>query len=274
MMFGGIVPGAAMRADPELARLLDQELVTQWVWFGDKHCALCFPIAKGEDCALYLYTPDTGSSDDWGELVSAGDLASHATGAEQRLQKLARLAHHTTRQQLREWPDLDDWVHESGRLVVIGEAAHPFPPGSIQGASMSLEDASVLGKLFSHLISHDQIESFLVAFQELRQERAKKNRIMDMANIFFMTASGEEAALRDAAMAAMHEAGKDVLGGEDGNKQQWDENRDTFDYDAEDEADNWWVQWGLLRERAKASNALANAAPIPGVLAFPIIESQ
>ncbi|TFY51204.1 hypothetical protein EVG20_g11113, partial [Dentipellis fragilis] len=218
MMFGGIVPGAAMRADPRPrapagsgARAsvhyygvrYTAYAVTQWVWFGDKHCALCFPIvsapaadragrgradgdgarqAKGEDCALYLYSPDTGSSDDWGELVSAGDLASHATGSEQRLQKLARLAHHTTRHQLREWPDLDDWVHESGRLVVVGEAAHPFPPGSIQGASMSLEDASVLGKLFSHLISHDQIESFLVAFQELRQERAKKNRIMDMAN--------------------------------------------------------------------------------------------
>jgi salicylate hydroxylase len=26
-----------------------------------------------------------------------------------------------------------------------------------------------------------------------------------------------------------------------------------FGYDAEDEADNWWVQWGLLQERAKAS---------------------
>ena len=23
--------------------------------------------------------------------------------------------------------DLDDWVHENGRFVVIGEAAHPFP---------------------------------------------------------------------------------------------------------------------------------------------------
>jgi salicylate hydroxylase len=27
-------------------------------------------------------------------------------------------------------------------------------------------------------------------------------------------------------------------------------------YDAEDEADNWWVEWGLLRERAKGATTL------------------
>ena len=30
----------------------------------------------------------------------------------------------------------------------------------------------------------------------------------------------------------------------------WEEIRTIFGYDCEDEADDWWVQWGLLRERA------------------------
>lgn len=34
---------------------------------------------------------------------------------------------------------------------------------------------------------------------------------------------------------------------------QWTEIKDIFGYDAEDEADNWWVQWGLLKERAKGN---------------------
>lgn len=119
---------------------------------------------------------------------------------------------------------------------------------------MALEDASVLAKLFSHLRTHDQIPSFLYAFQDLRQARVTKIRLLDMANIQFMTMPPSEMTCgRDAAMRAKYDAGKDVLGGddEDGNVAQWDENREIFGYDAEDEADNWWVEWGLLRERAR-----------------------
>ena len=120
---------------------------------------------------------------------------------------------------------------------------------------MSLEDASVLAKLFSHLRSEDQIESFLYAFQDLRQPRCSKNRVLDMANIYSMTLpAGPETRMRDTVMRAKFDRGLNVLDSDesDGTTAQWDENREIFGYDAEDEADNWWVQWGLLRERAKA----------------------
>src|SRR5487761_1708857 len=121
---------------------------------------------------------------------------------------------------------------------------------------MSLEDASVLAKLFSHLRDEDQIPSFLYAFQNLREERCQKNRTIDIGNILFMMEpEGEGTAQRDAMMRSKHDEGRNVLSGddEDSNVAQWDYNRELFGYDAEDEADNWWVQWGLLQERAKAS---------------------
>jgi len=121
---------------------------------------------------------------------------------------------------------------------------------------MSLEDASVLAKLFSHLRNEEQIPSFLFAFQNLREERCQKNRALDIGNILFMMEpEGEGTAQRDAMMREKHDQGRNVLSGddEDSNVAQWDHNRELFGYDAEDEADNWWVQWGLLQERAKAS---------------------
>jgi len=119
---------------------------------------------------------------------------------------------------------------------------------------MSLEDASVLAKLFSHLVHEDQIQSFLHAFQDLRQERCSKIRNTDMVNIhFMMMPASEQATQRDRMMRAKFERGEDVLGGtDDRNVARWDENKDIFGYDAEDEADNWWVQWGRLREQANA----------------------
>jgi len=122
---------------------------------------------------------------------------------------------------------------------------------------MSLEDASVLAKLFSHLAREDQIQGFLYAFQDLRQQRCKEIRAMDMANIHFETMpESEQATERDRTMRAKFERGEDVLvGADDQNVLRWDKIRDVFGYDAEDEADNWWVQWGRLREQANAHAA-------------------
>ena len=126
----------------------------------------------------------------------------------------------------------------------------------IYGPSMSLEDASVLAKLFSHLRNEEQIPSFLYAYQNLREERCQKNRDLDVGNIFFLTAPDtEETTERLAQMRKRYDEGRNVLGGdnEDVSVAQWDQNRELFAYDAEDEADNWWVQWGLLQERSKTS---------------------
>jgi len=128
----------------------------------------------------------------------------------------------------------------------------------IYGPSMSLEDASVLAKLFSHLRNEDQIPSFLYAYQNLREERCQKNRDLDVGNIIFQSAPDTEETMgRLAYMRARHDQGKNVLTGddEDSTVAQWDQNRELFAYNAEDEADNWWVQWGLLQERSKTSHS-------------------
>lgn len=39
---------------------------------------------------------------------------------------------------------LDKWVHDSGRIIIAGDAAHPFLPTSTQGASQAIEDAATI----------------------------------------------------------------------------------------------------------------------------------
>jgi salicylate hydroxylase len=118
---------------------------------------------------------------------------------------------------------------------------------------MAIEDGAVLAKLFSHLLSDDQVPSFLRAFNDLRYERVSKMMQSEMRNIFSMTLPpGETQQRRDQDMRDKQAAGKNVLESEGGDiAQQWEEIKVMFGYDAEDEADNWWVKWGLLRERAR-----------------------
>ena len=118
---------------------------------------------------------------------------------------------------------------------------------------MAVEDGAVLAKIFSHLSSHRQIHSFLAAFQEIRQARVRTVRQGELQSAFFMTADGPEAAARDAAMLAKAQAGGNVLDSEGEASAVWDEYRVVFGYGCEDEADDWWVQWGVLRERARGS---------------------
>lgn len=171
---------------------------------------------------------------------------------------VANFATNAVRVAVKDFTDLEDWVHDSGRLVLVGQAAHPFPPGSIQGTAMAVEDAAVLAKLFAHLSSRDQVESFLWAYQDLRHKRCTTARHSELNMIFWMTMEdGPEQRERDSAMQAKFKAGKNVMEGEDGEEDspQWEEIRTTFGYDCEDEADNWWVQWGLLRERANETHS-------------------
>lgn len=206
-----------------------------------------------------------------------------------RLRIAVRGARKAVRVSVREHQDLEDWVSDDGRLVIIGEAAHPFPvsgnpvgdvlrcgtntklfpqPSTIQATAMAVEDGAVLAKLFSHLSEEHQIESFLYAFQELRQDRVRAVRSGEFGSVFFMTADGPDAEQRDASMRAKHAKGQNVLDGEGGVESVWEEYRIIFGYDCEDEADDWWVQWGMLRERARAASDAALTSSVPSLLDF------
>ncbi|KIY52581.1 FAD/NAD(P)-binding domain-containing protein [Fistulina hepatica ATCC 64428] len=144
-----------------------------------------------------------------------------------------------------EYKELEDWV--SHRLVLIGEAAHPLPIGSAQACPLAVEDGAVLGKLFSHLKREDQISGFLAAFQELRQARTYPLMRQAFGAMRMLTLpADEQETYRREMHASEHQVITDIK-----EMPHWHEVADIFSYNAEDDADNWWVSWGLLKERAE-----------------------
>jgi 2-polyprenyl-6-methoxyphenol hydroxylase-like FAD-dependent oxidoreductase len=61
----------------------------------------------------------------------------------------------------------------TGRVVLVGDAAHPFPTLTSQGANSSLVDAVVLAR---HLEAGDSIESALAGFASERRPRIEQIR--------------------------------------------------------------------------------------------------
>ena len=118
---------------------------------------------------------------------------------------------------------------------------------------MAIEDSAVLAKLFGHLISRDQVNSFLYAFLELRKERTKSTRINELGNIHFMAMPDDAGAIqRDQHFKARRDKNLSPLEDESGDGSGvWDSIKQMWCYSAEDEADDWWVAWGMLRLRSQ-----------------------
>jgi len=70
-----------------------------------------------------------------------------------------------------EWLELDEWC--SGRVVLIGDAAHASSPMMGQGGCMAMEDAVVLAELLG---SADQIEDAFGAYAARRRPPGRLGR--------------------------------------------------------------------------------------------------
>jgi len=72
-------------------------------------------------------------------------------------------------------PELSTWSSNSGRVVVIGDAAHAMPPTGGQGAAMAFEDALTLADTLA-LVETKELapQDSLRQWQAVRQARVKK----------------------------------------------------------------------------------------------------
>lgn len=60
-------------------------------------------------------------------LVSRISFSHTHMQTKHRLRAIVRNARKAVRITIRDHSDLEDWVDDEGRVVLIGEAAHPFP---------------------------------------------------------------------------------------------------------------------------------------------------
>ena len=68
---------------------------------------------------------------------------------------------------------LPTWVSPKSRIVVIGDAAHPFLPTSVQGASQALEDGASIAACLD-IAGKDKIPEALRVFERIRHKRVFK----------------------------------------------------------------------------------------------------
>ncbi|KAA1468828.1 FAD/NAD(P)-binding domain-containing protein [Dentipellis sp. KUC8613] len=247
-VYTGTLPMSEMQSHPLLREVLD----LGWpMWMGDSRSTMGVYLRNDTEYSVHVWwtEDEPEGSEGWDLEIPASHLLKYGN-VEPRLRTLFERTKTFSRQKLMERPAPEDWVDGSERLVLVGEAAHPLMPCGTHGCSLAVEDAAVLGTLFSHLRSHEQIATLLYAYQDLRQERAGILNELELSNAgLCWFAPGPERDARNESMRQSRAQGSEhwddsALG------DQWGVISEVWGYHAVDAAEDWWVQWGLLRERA------------------------
>ncbi|KAL4247676.1 FAD/NAD(P)-binding domain superfamily protein [Abortiporus biennis] len=251
--YRAIIPTDFMHEDPELKAFVEEPEMTAWMAPGRHLMAYCIRAKK--ELNLVLLHPDDGSVESWSAEGSADKMRAEFSDFEPRVQKLLAKVDSTLKWRLMDRQPLETWVHKSGKIALLGDSCHPMLPYRAQGAAMAIEDAAVIGNLFSHLSHRDQIAPLLHAYQDLRYERTANTQASSTLNQkIFHLPDGPEQEARDYDMKIAMEAELKAIRGEadsgfeaEGSANQWADKRKSavqFGYDADEEAEKWWRDVG------------------------------
>jgi salicylate hydroxylase len=135
--------------------LVDREFAA-WKALGEKRDVLLEIVRRGGEGVA-------GAEGDWPDLVAS---AIEIANADHQM-PVFLWPYYTM-------PMLETWVAGTERLVLLGDAAHVFPPTGGQGAGMAIEDAYGLGMALGEATIWTDVSRVLPQWQRWRQERVQQ----------------------------------------------------------------------------------------------------
>lgn len=252
--YRALIPAEKLLQDDDLKSLVEN--TESIIWMGPRGHIVGYNIRAKKEYNLVMLHPDEAEEavESWTIKGNVEKMKECYKGWNTVIQKLLALVPSTLDWKLMDREPLPSWIHKDGKLALLGDSCHPMLPYRAQGSAMAIEDAAVLGNIFSHCSDRSQITPLLYAYQSLRYERATATQKSSSLNRYiFHHPDGPEQEARDRDMRAAMEDALRVARGEKsdvalaGNANQWaDKNKSDiqYGYDADEEAEKWWLANG------------------------------
>ncbi|TGO49436.1 hypothetical protein BCON_0210g00170 [Botryotinia convoluta] len=166
-----------MENDPELLELINGDKVTRWI--GEKRHIIAYPVSSKQIYNLSTVQPDTNfAAAPSATYTTKGDKSAMLDIFSDFCPKVQRMLNLAPDGEVCEWKlrvhsPLPTWVR--GSIALVGDACHPTLPHLAQGAAQAIEDAAVLGAVFSKCPSNSpsDINKSLLVYESVRKERAE-----------------------------------------------------------------------------------------------------
>jgi len=211
-----------------------------------------YPISFGSEYAVHLFWDhkELDVPEGWIPNLPAKSLKLAEMTSDIKLSRMIEKIDSVCWQRYLDWPEIENWSDDSSRIVLIGEASHPLIPCSTQVCSLSVEAAAVLSTLLSYVRGLDHIPILVRAYETIRRGRSQFLHEVEVTSIAqTMFPPGPARTARDLEMQRLLHAGQDKWD-DDAYLGIWGQLCEVWAYNAFDAADDWWVQWGVLRERS------------------------
>jgi salicylate hydroxylase len=154
---------------PRLPAALDDRSYAGWR--GTTGHVLFYPIRGGDMLNIFAGRfADEWAEESWSVPSDIGELLAAYAGWHEGLLSMLSSATEAFKWGIHDRDPLPRWV--SGRVVLLGDAAHPMMPSLAQGAAISMEDGIALAR---HVDARrDDPAAALAAFEQERQPRASR----------------------------------------------------------------------------------------------------
>ncbi len=193
------VPAKIMKADPVIAHLMKD--INSNCWIGHERHIMAYPICNGELYNIVMSHPGQASIGRWNEPGNLDEMKKHYCNFDPIIQKVLEHVDYCSKWKLAYLPPLSKWVSDSGRVVLIGDAAHGMLPYVAQGAAMSIEDGAALAECLDRVQNISDIPNLLQAFQAIRKPRCEEIALVAQANgDLWHVADGPDQVQRDCEM--------------------------------------------------------------------------
>ncbi|KAK5709899.1 hypothetical protein LTR17_019345 [Elasticomyces elasticus] len=164
---------AVALADPTTRRLVEGEGVMV-SWYGTDRKIVLYPTSNNTLLNFVCIHPASMSedSDDYNKTASKDRLLEVYADFHPAVVKLLEKVEEDT-VSLYPLYDMDQLpTFVSGRMALVGDAAHPFTPHLAQGGAMAIEDGLSLGTMLPSGTPLEEIENRMQLYNKARYERA------------------------------------------------------------------------------------------------------
>ncbi|KAK4986152.1 hypothetical protein LTR50_005524 [Elasticomyces elasticus] len=171
-----LIPKEKLQSDPATREYVEKKGVLV-MWIADDRRLVMYPCANNtlmNFVAIHPASETDAAGDNWNEGGNKDKLREVYKNFHPSIDTLLS---YVDEKELKLWKLLDmdilpTWIDE--RLVLLGDAAHPFLPHQGQGGGQAIEDAASLAVMLSKDTPAAEIPERIKLYQKCRYERANK----------------------------------------------------------------------------------------------------
>jgi salicylate hydroxylase/6-hydroxynicotinate 3-monooxygenase len=166
---------------------------TKW-WGTDRHIVIYYTTREKSEVYFVTSVPEPAewlTKESWSAKGDVKELRAAYEGFHQDVRNVLNACPDCHKWAILEREPLPHW--SDGRVVLLGDSAHPMTPYMAQGAATSIEDAAVLARCLEAVQGED-IEGAFKRYEAHRKPRTSVVQAISSANTWMAPSTGGDTA--------------------------------------------------------------------------------